>query len=163
MKKVWPDADRWLQMCNIKMDPHHGGTVNGNGCRLLLRSTDKLAANCSIQCLPFVMAFRAFETVVNACFSSNLDSNYKTFINEFKTYFDLEISITPKVHAVIYHIPEFCDRHQRGLGLFSEQASEAVHSNFAMTMENYKFNDTHCEFPSQLLKAVNAYNSLHLL
>ena len=164
MKKIWPNADSWLQACNIKEDPQHGGSLNGNGCRKLLRNTDKLASLCGLDCLPFVRAFKAFEKVVKSCFSLNLDIDYKTHIEHFREmYSDLGISITPKVHTVFFHVHEFCDRHQTGLGIFSEQASEAVHSNFSVTWKNYKFSDIHPEYPSQLLRAVNDYNTSHLL
>ena len=69
----------------------------------------------------------------------------------------------PKVHTVFFHEHEFCDRHQTGLGIFSEQASEAVHSNFSVTWKRYKVSDIHSEYPSQLMRAVNDYNTSHLL
>ena len=164
MKKIWPNADSWLRACNIKQDPQYGGTLNGNGCRKLLRSTDKLASLCGLDCLPFVGAFKAFEKVVESCFSLSLDLNYEAHIAHFRDmYCDLGISITPKVHTVFFHVPEFCDRHQKGLGIFSEQASESVHSNFSDTWKRYKVSDIHSEYPSQLLRAVNCYNTSHLL
>jgi hypothetical protein len=73
--------------------------------------------------------------------------NYKHHIEEFKTiYTGLNISVTSKMHAVFYHIPEFCEKKQCGLGAYSEQASEAVHYDFECVWDNFKiksFNHPH--------------------
>ena len=42
----------------------------------------------------------------------------------------LGIPVTPKVHAVIHHVGQFRELKKRDLGPWSEQASEAVHSDF---------------------------------
>ena len=41
----------------------------------------------------------------------------------------LEISVTPKVHAVFFHVQEFCELTKMGLGPWSEQTSESVSSS----------------------------------
>ena len=38
-------------------------------------------------------------------------------------------TITPKLHTLIYHIPEFVERH-RTVGLLSEHCIEATHAEF---------------------------------
>ena len=54
-----------------------------------------------IKGLPFIAAIRAFKKVVTSSFGMDLDSNYITFIAEFrKLYIELEISVTPKVHFI---------------------------------------------------------------
>ena len=65
-----------------------------------------------------------FDAVVESCFSSFLESDYFEKINKFKkSYCDLSISITPKVHAVFFM---FCKKHKKGLRFFSEEAMESV-------------------------------------
>jgi hypothetical protein len=71
-------------------------------------------------------------------------SNKKTFKNDFLV---LNSSVTPKLHAIFFHIPQFCEKEQKGLGFFCEQASEAVHSDFKKTWNRYK---------------TTAYNSVHI-
>lgn len=57
--------------------------------------------------------------------------NFVHYINEFYTnYMDLKINYTPKVHAVFFHVIDFCSKTQKGLSFFSEQAIESVHSDF---------------------------------
>lgn len=55
-----------------------------------------------------------------------------------EAYSKLELSITPKLHCLFVHVPEFCLKMKKGLGYYSEQASESVHANFRKTMERYK-------------------------
>ena len=51
-----------------------------------------------------------------------------------------------------------------GLGPWSEQTEESVHHGFKETWKRYKVNDTDREiYGENLLKAVSAYNSQHLL
>lgn len=161
--KIWPGLEQWLHQSGVTRDPYHGGTLNGNSCKRLLGHIDILAADCPLHVLPFVDAFRAFKKVVRACFSSDLDDNFEEIIFDFKkSYLALGISVTPKVHALFFHVPTFCRRHQIGLGIFSEQASEAVHSKFQKTWAKYKVSQLSESFGTRLLMAVNDFNSSHI-
>ena len=85
------------------------------------------------------------------------EPSYKEDIEMFRQdYLDLNINITPKVHAVIFHIVEFCERVDTGLGRFSEQASESVHHNFRTTWQRFK------DYGQCLLRAVNSFNTDHI-
>ena len=42
----------------------------------------------------------------------------------------LGINVTPKVHAVMPHVGEFCTMTGRGFGRWSEQCGEIVHPLF---------------------------------
>ena len=70
----------------------------------------------------------------------------------------LGITVTPKVHTVMYHVAEFCIMTGRGLGPWSEQTGESVHHDFKETGMRNNVND----IERQLLKAVSIYNSQHL-
>lgn len=50
----------------------------------------------------------------------------------------------------------------QGLGLFNEQASESVHSNFDITWNRYKATKSSPVYDKRLLAAVVDYNSSHL-
>jgi hypothetical protein len=101
LKKVWTDCDKWLKKCNVQQEAMHGGSFNGNNCRTLLKKIDDLQAMCPIQCLPYVAAFRSFSKVVSSCYSNDLNPDFENHILDFKNkYLDLDISVTPKIHAV---------------------------------------------------------------
>ena len=163
LERLWADAKDWSNQCNVAKDPHNGGTFDGNSCRKLLKSCDLLDAICPLNCKPLVRCFRSFNVVVSSCFGQDLHLSYKEDIEMFRQdYLDLNINITPKVHAVIFHIVEFCERVDTGLGRFSEQASESVHHNFKTTWQRFKVLDCHPDYGQRLLRAVNSFNTDHI-
>ena len=75
----------------------------------------------------------------------------------------LPTNVTPKVHAVFHHVGEFCGMVNKGLGPWSEQAAESLHSDFTKMWQNYKLRDTdHDQYGERLLDAIITYNSQHM-
>lgn len=72
------------------------------------------------------------------------------------------LRITPKIHAVLFHISQFCVAYGYGLGVVSEQASESVLANFKKTLEKYLVSHHNPSFPKQLLRAVQDYADKHV-
>lgn len=158
-------ALKWAKICNVERQVMYGGdgSFNGNDCGKLLNKLDILRNLCPLECLKFVQAFDDFKKVVKACFSNTLHPNYTSYIDDFKrSYLDLEIPITPKVHCVFVHIKEFCEKHKIGLGLVSEQAFESVHSEFKTIWIKHKVRPSHSEYDKHLLRAVCEFNGLHV-
>lgn len=76
-------------------------------------------------------AFGDLKNFVNSCFGNDLKPNYVENIIAFENSFkDLEINVTPKIHAILLPHIDFCEQYKTGLGFFNEQASEAVHYDF---------------------------------
>jgi hypothetical protein len=164
MNKDFPEVcEKWAGICHVQKEAFYGGSFNGNSCRLLLAKVHVLRSICPLNCLKYVQCLCTFELVVKSCFGNNLLNNFENAIQQFKSDFiQLDISVTPKIHAIFYHIEEFCKHESGGLGNFSEQASEAVHADFKKIWARYKIAETHPEFPSKFLKSVQFYNSIHL-
>lgn len=164
MEKLWPDSSRWLQDCHVQKEGVHGGSFTGNTAQTLLKKIDYLAQICPIQILPYVAVFRALEKVVSSCFGAELNVEYVQNISTFKDAFlALEIGVTPKIHTIIHHVPQFCQNTGTGLGKWSEQTSEAVHHDFSVTWSRFKINCLdHPNYGKKLLQAVCHYNSSHL-
>lgn len=111
----------------------------------------------------FVKAFKELDLVVKSCFGDTLEPDYEENILNFKkAYLDLEIPVTPKIHAIFYHVIDFCSAVGDGLGRYSEQASESVHYSFNSEWRNFKVTKSHSEYTARLLRAVNVYNSNHI-
>ena len=74
----------------------------------------------------------ALNTLRMACFGQTLDPDYKTYISSFAdAYVKLGIDVTPKVHAVLVHVPQSLYLNLgHGLGLWSKQALESLHFDF---------------------------------
>ena len=163
LESVWPQSEEWLKACNVKKSEFHGGQFTGNDCRKLLKSVDKIK-NSSAIVKKYCNAFNAFNDVVISCYGDELKEDYISKINTFAlAYQDLRINITPKIHAVVYHIKEFCSLTKRGLAPWSEQTGESLHSDFNQTWEKIKVkNIDNPIYGEYLLRAVQRYNGKHV-
>ena len=166
LEKVWPQSEEWLKICKVKKTGYHGWKFEGNQSRELLKKVDKLEGLCptNINVTKYVKAFKALNKVVSSCYGYELAPDYQDKIRAFsKAYLNLGINVTPKIHAVVHHVSEFCELTRRGLGAWSEQASESVHHDFKKNWERFRINETDHElYGENLLKAVSQYNSHHL-
>lgn len=162
IEKEWPGVNEWAKACHVEREAYHGGSFNGNSCKKLLSKVDLLASISPIQIAKYIPVLRNFAKVVSSCYGEILHDDYIDAINHFKySYLDAGISPTPKVHSIFYHIQDFCSRKNSALGLWSEQAGEAVHSDFKETWKKFKVCTGHPNYPKQLLRAIQEYNSKH--
>ena len=169
MKRIWNGASIWPANLHITTSPYHGGeNFNGPACHKLLQNINQLELlaqnSSSFQVQPFVQAFRNFRAVVHSCFGMSLDQDYARFIQAFKeSCAHLPVSITPKLHILFFHVPEFIHRKGMPLGFFSEQASESVHHDFQKFWDSrYKREMSHPLYHDKLLRSVVEYNSKHI-
>lgn len=158
------DAVKWAKMSNVSRNVAFGKfAFAGNACNTLLKKIDILRSICNIGCLKYVECFKNFQLVVQSCSSQNLDENYKLHIENFRSsYMDLNISVTPKVHAIFFHVPYFCSKTKKGLAFYSEQAVESAHHDFAETWKKYTVSEEHSHYNDRLLKSMVEYNSRHI-
>lgn len=113
--------------------------------------------------LDFLKLLKHFQKLSEKCFSFKLDLEYHVDLKKFtETWQNLGLPNSSKFHIVKYHLKEFFEITKRGLGIFNEQASESVHSDFKVTWERYKTANTSIYYKTQLLKATIDYNSGHL-
>ena len=122
-------------------------------------------ANCLSVGAPIGKALDAFNKVRKSCFGQTCSATYKADIEDFAyAWLDLRTPIIVKVHCVCVHVPQFLELHPgKGLGWWSEQATEHMHSDFENFYCRCKYyrNVDHPEFHKSFLKANIAYNSLH--
>ena len=156
-------AFQWLQKKGIHRADYRGGQFEGNQCRLILEKAKDLGLVLPSHLKGYANALDCLREVKNACFSHALAPDYAQKILDFKmAYCQLGLSVTPKMHALFQHVPEYCSRTQKGLAIVSEQTSEAVHHDFKRTWARFKVHEKHTEFPNKLLSAVVNYNSFHI-
>ena len=111
----------------------------------------------------FAEALHLLDEVRIHCFGQKLLPEFEQKIKNFeKKYRELNISVTPKAHALFQHCAEFCHEYGEGLGAFSEQSGETLHSDFLLCWNRYKRDKKHPSYLKQLLAAVVSYNSSHI-
>ncbi len=111
-------VEEWAKHNNIWKKDYHGGTLEGNQARQLLRKSLDLVGNLPEKYKVFGGALHRFDDVVTACFGMHVLDDYKTKIAAFKTaYASLGISVTPKVHAVFDHVLEWVLRIEKRTGI----------------------------------------------
>ena len=149
LKKVWDGLIIWLDTNGIKETDYHSGCFNGPNSIKILNKALQLKDILPIELKKFADALNLLNEVRIHCFGQ-------------KAYKKLNISVTPKAHALFQHCAEFCLEYGEGLGAFSEQSGETLHSDFLICWARYKRDQSHPEYCKQLLAAVVSYNSLHI-
>ena len=168
LKTAWPRATEWPASLHINEEPFHGGHFAGNDCHKLLQNLDLLQhlaeKDSAFQVFPFIETFRKFQAVVASCFGMHLKDDFGEKIRQFKeSYLALErCTITPKVHAVFFHVKQFIDLKKVSLCIYSEQATEAMHKQFGHHWQRYKRSSTHPDYASRLKACLVDFNSKHL-
>ncbi|CAL4251128.1 unnamed protein product [Meganyctiphanes norvegica] len=167
MHKECPGVSLWLERIHIKPKNYHHGTFVDNDCLKRLKNTDSLQQMADLNIQKYVHILRALHLIVTSCFGMKWDPQYKTYINEFKDLFiDLGISITPKVHILTEHVPEFIEKHGLSLDWYSEQALESVHYDFLRNCwekQGFKRSLVHPDYAENLMKAVIVYSLKNIL
>lgn len=163
-------AQSWMKQIGLCRPEMHGGEFAGNDCRQMIKNVfvlSNLAANqinSSEKLKAIIQSFQLFDVVVQKCFGKNLNEGFVDSINEFHTtYLLTNCSVTTAIHILCTHVIQFCQLVKCGLGSFSEQASEAVHSDFQKLWQSSgKINFNNENFSALLLSSVIRYNSRHL-
>ena len=128
---MWPYREEWIKRLSIKREDYNGGQLNGNDSRELMKNIFILEEFAPSKVNPFIETFKAFNEVIKSCHGTNLISDYKELIKNFRIcYRRLLINVTPEVHAVFFHVEDFCEVVGMGLGPWSEQATESLHADF---------------------------------
>ena len=165
LEAIWSQSMNWLQACNIKKGEYHGRSFAGNDSRKLLQNVDSLEPLKPPSSRgKYVSAFNSFNEVVSSFYGTELHPEFQYKIAIFaKDYMKLGITMTPKVHAVMFHVAKFYLMMGWGLGPWRGQERDSVRYDFKETWQKYKVNDIdRTIYRENLLKARSVYNSQHI-
>lgn len=135
------NALKFPQKLNLISKDYHGNTFEGNQCRVMLKEADKLMDNDIVrkvsifQVIPYIETFKSMDKLVNACFTTKkIDESFKQHLEELKrNYLATNLPIILKVHVLLEHLQQGLQFLKgNGLGLYSEQAGESIHHEFAI-------------------------------
>lgn len=162
-------AEDWSDHVGVKRPRMHSGEFNGDQCSALLNKLDWIQNLIEKEDLPDRVKFTyqallSFKRVKDSCFGKTCEQDYLQHITDFgANYLKLDIGIPPKIHCILVHVPQFlADKGGKGLGVWSEQASESVHYDFGNLWQSYKRSLCHADYESQLYRCVVTYNSRHI-
>ena len=162
-------ATKWSRVHLHVQPAEWSSQYAGNDCKKLLANTEVLrniARGLSARQQAkkkkigrIADAFESFQKLVHSCFGSILyDTWERDLVHFHDSYRATGASISPKIHIVIAHLPDFV-KNFGALGVYSEQAGEAVHQDFKREFQKYYVKDTdHPKYLENLLKAVCSYN-----
>ncbi len=98
-----------------------------------------------------------FSRILDQEFENGTNTFEETFMRAMRTH---NLWMTPKVHVLVYHVPEYVRRSGVPLGFTSEQALEIQHRFFDIFCHRFKVNCTKSLiFRERLLNTVFHYNS----
>ena len=101
--------------------------------------------------------------MVESCFSYELKPDYELKIRQFeKLYLKLNISETLKAHILFHDVPRFLKSRDHGLGLYSEQAIESIHSLEDNNWEKYKVNLANKNYGTQMFRSTLEVNGKNI-
>ena len=129
LNEEWGDDQfyKWCSRKNIKMENFHSNQLNGNACVDVQEAVVDLESELTASGRPELLRYSAFLSSFNkvrkACFGQDLLDSYENDVAECKeAYVKTGMSITTKAHILFEHVVDFCKKHGKGLGHFSEQA-----------------------------------------
>ncbi len=115
-----------------------------------------------------VECVEALHRVVIGVFGQILDPGFENDTSTFEEKFTGAMRthnprITPKVHVLVHHVPEYVSRTGVSLGPTSEQALASQIGFFDIFYHKFKVNCTNSPVSRErLLKSIFHYNSFHL-
>ena len=118
----------------------------------------------------FVQALRDLKDVNTLAHAQTLDPNYRDIVMKLENsvnqlHEQFKMPITPKLHIVLKHLPEYFQLKGKTLLKKSDQTIEATHSKFDkfVKVHNYQVRDVESDKAGEnLLRAVKHFNSYNL-
>merc|ERR1719186_816507 len=110
------------------------------------------------------------KEVYRIAHTKDVDPNHREIVKKFENsvmilHKEYKVPITPKLHIIIDHSPEFFDYTGKTLRKRTDQTVESTHSKFDkfVKIHNYQVRDVKSDKAGEnLLKAVKHFNSYNL-
>ncbi len=108
----------------------------------------------------FLTVVGVFSQILDPKIENGISTFEETLMGAMRTY---NPWMTPNVHVLVHHVPEYVRRTGVPLGPTSEQALRIQHNFFDIFFHKFKANCTKFPvFQGRLLNTVLHYNSSHL-
>ena len=113
---------------------------------------------------------RDLKEVYRIAHTKDVDPNHREIVKKFENsvmilHKEYQVPITPKLHIIFEHLPEFFEYTGKTLRKRTDQTVESTHSKFDkfVKIHNYQVRDVESDKAGEnLLKAVKHFNSYNL-
>ena len=161
---------------------YQGIGFDGNNSNRLLKKLDLLRIDIASESqidprvenlVPIIDCLQEFQYVQTQAFGMkvgddlhdairNFRESYRFLISHLQQNYNYKLTVTWKVHIACCHIEPFVNTRKLGLGVFAEQAGEAVHHQFKKSWSNYKRRIDHQEYGVKLKRSVTSFGVLNI-
>ena len=159
----------WAESALYIKREEHRKAYDGPSCKKILLNIDSLERATPGSLNQYITAFRDFNQVRLACFTTQLLDSYTRDIRQFnRSCLALRdsnsepVNLINKMHILFEHVDLFCTLTGKGLGFYSEQAAEAVHYDYLETEKDFQCNEENPKFGEYETAGVVRYNRNHL-
>lgn len=168
LSKRHPRILKTVSSLHIQRSQYHGRSFEGNQCRHLLKSIEKLKIPDAFK--EFRDVFLAIRDLHKMCNEEVLSNSYHKVIDKFRTAWfaltdEYSVSTTPKVHILLDHLEDYFDVSEVTLLKTSDELCEHMHSYLHKRLIKSFYVVKDVSNPShgpQLFRAVRHLNSFNL-
>ena len=158
---------------SLILETYHGGQYIGPDCDKIFANLDDLENEVLEQnpsCVPFVDALRDLKEVYYISHAKELIQNHREIIKKIenscmKLHSEFSLPLTPKLHIIFAHLPEYFEMTGKTLRRKTDQTVETTHSKLDKFIKNhnYQIRDVNSEKSGEyLLRAIKHFNSYNL-
>jgi hypothetical protein len=146
----------------------------GNNSKKLLEKVEAIEKECPQRCLPIVNLLRAFKPVVEGTMGQDLVDDFEEKIGAYGHEFvnaeqnlltldsDIKLPKTWKIHAILFHLPQFLTRVKCGMAQYSKQTMESIHHKMKATFARFCVSEDNSSHGERLLRSVIEFCSTNL-
>ena len=161
--------ESFLKKHGLIMEGYHGGQYIGPDWGKLDDLEEEVKTQDPSKVV-FIDAMRDLKEVYRIAHTKDVDPNHREIVKKFENsvmilHKEYKVPITPKLHIIIDHLPEFFDYTGKTLRKRTDQTVESTHSKFDkfVKIHNYQVRDVKSDKVGEnLLKAVKHFNSYNL-
>ena len=138
----------------------------GNQCKNWLNKAEEFRDKVPMSLKKYATCLMDLGKVVSSSFGNVVKEGWRQHIKDFKeSYRELEMTWTPSIHGIVTHIEDWYSLNgtARGLGWYSEQATEHAHTAWTDMWVGRRFarDHSHPDYAKELKSAMAKFNAEH--
>ncbi|XP_065641374.1 uncharacterized protein LOC124806873 isoform X1 [Hydra vulgaris] len=169
----WLEYKGWVDSLGCIRRGYHGGTHEGNPCRIILKKSVQLSLRLPIELSSLLRPVRKFEKLVQGTFGSYFNPCYLQLITDFgcsykatqeycSEFLGKKLTVTWKIYIISAHLQQFIELTGHSLGRYNEQVSELAHSKMKPIIERFNVSQTSSKHSLRSRRIAESFSSTNL-